>query len=247
MDEGKLRIAALQGVLQAAGAYKMRVDGVVGRGTRAAIKANPNVARKGAEVIGGDILQQLIDESTVDERKIIDTITQAAREFDMDPTSFVVKAKTESGFDPRISTPSGTYKGLFQMGKVAWDAADRAIVALGHKSVGAFESNWSDPVQNSRAAMGYAIALAAEVKRLGYNAPLSEAERYLVHQQGAYGLIRLKRAAAGRPLDPEDSAGMLRNMRTNPPQDGLGVTTDPAEFLSRWDDVISKRYADAVA
>jgi peptidoglycan hydrolase-like protein with peptidoglycan-binding domain len=247
MDEGKLRVAALQGVLQAAGTYRLRVDGIVGRGTRTAIKANPEVARLGADVIGGDILQQLIDESTVDERKMIDLITQAALEFDEDATPFVVKAKTESSFDPRVTTPSGTYKGLFQMSKTAWDVADRTILALGHSSIGSYSANWSDPLQNSRAAVGYSIALAAEVKNLGYKQPLSESERYIAHQQGAYGLVRLKKAAAGQQLAPKDSVDMTRNMRTNPPQDGLGVTVDPAEFLTRWDDVFTKRYAEAVA
>lgn len=245
MDDDKIRLSALQGVLQAAGSYRMRVDGVVGAGTVRAIKTQPEVARKAADVIGGDVLSDLISSVTEGGKRAIEAIKSAANEFRTDALKFVAKAKIESDLDPRATR--GSFKGLFQMGPSAWEDAQAVVSEQGLPPLGDYSSNWMDPLQNSRAAMAYQMALDDQVKRLGYQAPLSETDRYLAHQQGAYGLVRIRRAASGQKLSATDADAMLKAMRSNPPQDGQGVTVDPNEFLTRWDDVFAKRYADAVA
>lgn len=245
MDDSKLRIAALQGVLQSVNAYKGRVDGIVGPMTRKAIVADPEVAQKGADVIGGDVLADLVASASAGDRDVIEKIKLAASEFNEDAVRFIAKAKIESNFDP--NAVRGIFKGLFQMGPPAWEDASDIVDSMGLPPLGKYSENWSDALQNSRAAIAYQLALEAQVKSLGWRAPLSEAERYLAHQQGAYGLVRIKKAASGQTLRPNDASAMLKAMRSNVPQDGLGVTVDPREFLARWDSVFAERYANAVA
>jgi len=247
MDDDKLRIAALQGVLSAAGSYRHRVDGTIGSFTRRAIKSDPEIARRAVDVIGGDVLERLLLEATSDQRKIIEIIREVAEDFGLDPRPFLAKAKTESDFNPNSLSSSKEYKGLFQMGQLAWKDADKTLLASNQPGLGDYDLYWSDPIQNTRAAMAYGLAVEDGARALGWNQPLSEGDKYLAHQQGPYGFVRLQKAAQGQALSPKDSVAMLRAMRSNAPQDGLGVTVDPREFIARWNDVIDQRIASALA
>lgn len=247
MEDKQLRVAALQGVLSAARHYVGRVDGIIGNNTRRAIKANPELARAAVDVIGGDVLESLLQGASSNQRQIIEIIREVAEDFGVDAQPFLAKAKTESDFDPNTVSPSKVYKGLFQMGQPAWKDANDILLRRGLPGLGDFSIFWSDPVQNTRAAIAYGLSIGETLSNLGYQKQLGEGDKYLAHQQGPYGFLRLTKAADGVRLSAKDEAAMLVNMRSNVPQDGKGLTVDPREFLSRWNEVIEQRIASALA
>ena len=243
MQQDKVGIAMLQGALSAGGAYRTRVDGIVGSQTRNAILAQPELAKTAADVVGGEaaaLVEQVMAEKSkaVD---IADIIRRAADEFSVPVDSAFAKGITESALNPNAN--NGSFAGLYQMGPPAWQAARQWVQANGHQDIGDYNTNRYDALQNARAAMAYRWVLHDELQKLGVRGPISEADYYLAHQQGAYGLIRLKRAARGVMLDESDRVAMTKAMKSNPPQDGLGVTYDASQFLSRWADVFDDRTA----
>lgn len=242
--EDKLMLAAMQGMLQVNGAYSGRVDGVVGPMTIRAIKKSPEVAQKAADVTQNSAVMSAIEKALNSDKRVVDAIRAAATEMGRDPSAFLAKAQIESGMNPLAT--NGQFRGLFQLGAAAWNDAAKVIQSMGMSPLPSYDAGWSDPLQNSRAAMAYGVALTDQIRKLGWKGELSDSDMYLAHQQGAYGLVRLKLAAAGKRLDPSDASAMLRNMRSNAPQDGQGVTVDPREFLARWEDVYAQRYEGAV-
>lgn len=242
--EDKLMLAAMQGMLQVNGAYSGRVDGVIGPMTIQAIKKSPEVAQKAADVTQNEAVLSVIDMALNGDKRVVDAIRTAAAEMSVDPNAFLAKAQIESGMNPLAR--NGSFRGLFQLGPAAWGDANKVIRSMGMPALPSYETGWSDPLQNSRAAMAYGVALTDQIRKLGWKGELSDSDMYLAHQQGAYGLVRIKRAAAGKRLDPSDASAMLKNMRSNAPQDGQGVTVDPREFLSRWESVYTQRYNGAV-
>lgn len=235
-------VAVVQGLLQLSGHYNGRVDGLVGPATRAAVAQNPDI-EKVAETYGVTVSEIVKPVgSGVASDDVLSAIKQASIEFGLDYNVMLGKAKIESSLDPLATR--GSYRGLFQMGSPAWADAT-AVAAEKGIDIGEYRSSWQNPLQNSRAAAAYQIALSRQVTAAGWRAQLSEGQKYLAHQQGAGGLVRLLKAMSGQTLQPADASSMLKAMRSNPPPDKLGVTVDPKEFVTRWEDVVRKRYASA--
>jgi len=101
-----------------------------------------------------------------------DEIRQAAVLYGLDLPMMLSIAKVESNFNPRAST--GSYKGLFQLGAVAFEK-------YGEGSI------W-DARDNARAAAHMILVQGEEFRDALGHYP-NYAERYMVHQQGIEGAI----------------------------------------------------------
>jgi Transglycosylase SLT domain len=101
-----------------------------------------------------------------------DEIRQAAVLYGLDLPMMLSIAKVESNFNPRAST--GSYKGLFQLGAVAFEK-------YGEGSI------W-DARDNARAAAHMILVQGEEFRDALGHYP-NYAERYMIHQQGIEGAI----------------------------------------------------------
>ena len=101
-----------------------------------------------------------------------DEIRQAAVLYGLDLPMMLSIAKVESNFNPRAGT--GSYKGLFQLGAVAFEK-------YGEGSI------W-DARDNARAAAHMILVQGEEFRDALGHYP-NYAERYMVHQQGIEGAI----------------------------------------------------------
>ena len=101
-----------------------------------------------------------------------DEIRQAAVLYGLDLPMMLSIAKVESNFNPRART--GSYKGLFQLGAVAFEK-------YGEGSI------W-DARDNARAAAHMILVQGEEFREALGHYP-NYAERYMIHQQGIEGAI----------------------------------------------------------
>jgi len=165
---------------------------------------------------------------------VADAIRRAAAMHRVPTHVLATYAATESAFNHRAV--NGSSRGLMQMQEAAWRDASAF-----DKGLGDYANNWDDPSLNARAAAAYQKVLMKQLRAKGYDGPISPANLYLAHQQGAGGYAQLYKLAktGGKP-----SQKMIVAMTKNPPQDGLGVTTDPEEFLTRWLSVKDKKLSE---
>lgn len=234
---GKQQLAALQGILQMHGAYRGRIDGIIGPQTRRAVSQEPLVyaqAKKILPAIAG------IEEAPRPRgnESVRAQVERAARELNVPLDAAFAKMAIESGGNP--TAVNGSYRGLFQMGPSAWQDASDWLVRNGYNALPRFGDAVDNPYINARAAFAYRYALSDQLRSQGYTGELSDSELYLAHQQGAAGFMRIVRASRGARLESKDSLRMVTTMQSNPPQDGKGVTTDPSEFLTRWRNVFDR-------
>jgi hypothetical protein len=94
------------------------------------------------------------------------------------------RASGSSELDALSVSPSGDYRGLYQMGKSAWETASDRINNLPSYDVGVFDPEW-----NTYAAVAFNLAnvqsLQARPKLA--NLPITVATLYVMHNQGATG------------------------------------------------------------
>jgi len=133
-------------------------------------------------------------------------------------------AKIESNFNPKAV--NGSSRGLMQIQPAAWQTA-----ASIDPSIGSYDNVW-DTRKNAEAGAALMKANGRTLRKLGYTGELTPEVLYMAHQQGAAGFIELWRASEGLPS--MTSYVTVKAMSGNPPQDGLGVTTDKSVFLKRW-------------
>lgn len=238
-------IGALQGALKVTGHYTKGVDGIAGSETRKSVLRSPENAKRWADIIGGaaatfvDTALSARQPVAASQSEIVKIVHDAAKEFGVSPSSALAKAYIESGLRTGVVNNYG-YAGLFQMGDRAWTDARAYLARVGKEDVGSYDSNKLDARSNSRAAFAYRRALGEQLASYGVPAPHSDAVLYLAHQQGAKGFSRLVSAARnGTPAG--DNSSMVTAMKNNPPQDGKGVTYDPAAFIRRWELVFDER------
>lgn len=231
-----------QAILVGSGA-NIAIDGVWGKRSQSAFAASQgpvkDLAKLGAKTISPNVSWAELtgSQKTGPQMRIVQPspeiagyIKQAASEFGLDHAELLSLFAIESAFKPGAVSPSGTYKGIGQVGAGAWSEARQYILSRGLGDIGP-HSNWRDARSNVRAAAAYAKVLQRQLRAKGYKGPFTGAVMYLAHQQGAGGFNQLLNAANGSRRVP-DSA--VRRMAANPPQDGKGVTVDPSEFISRW-------------
>jgi hypothetical protein len=163
-------------------------------------------------------------------------INEAADEFDMSRAELTALVSIESGFNPKAT--NGSFKGLTQMGASAWASASAVVREMGGKPLGSYETEWSSPYASSRAGAAFARSNERAVRAEGYTGRWTADTMYLAHQQGARGLVEIHRASE---RSTSVSGARLTGMMGNPPQDGLGPTANPADFIRRWNAVTEAR------
>lgn len=90
------------------------------------------------------------------------------------------QGKDGTEYDCECLSPSRQYRGLFQVGALAWEDA-RAVVP----ELGSYEANWRDPYLNAIAAAAFARRNMGYAKQLyGYTRDLSDQALYALHNQG---------------------------------------------------------------
>lgn len=104
--------------------------------------------------------------------------------------------KTVSGKEYRVDSqsPGGSFFGLFQMGRPAWEDAQRV-----DSSIGSFESGWRDPQKNANAAAAYIrvnMGYARDIHK--YNGPFTDAVLYAMHNQGHTFISSARAGGMGR-------------------------------------------------
>ena len=156
---------------------------------------------------------------------VMDAMTKAGNQFNIPFSTMKGIAHIESKGDPNAKSKSGSYLGLYQMGK--------AEFAKHH--VAGTPNNIFDPLANAMAAASYMSYHSKEMQKRGI--PVNATTLYLAHQQGLGGVSSIYKAANGQGTL---SAGTMANMKNNPPQDERGATTNPNEFINRWSAVLSK-------
>lgn len=210
-------------------ALRLQVDELLSRyETSAAIERARRIERK-AE--GTQTLQFLGDTSDI--KRIV---TAVADELGLPRELMLGIAKIESNFNPRAS--NGSSRGLFQLQPAAWADAKAQLPSLPDYMDGVW-----DPRTNARAGGTYMKVVMRYLRKAGFDGEITPAVLYLAYQQGAGGFVDLWKASRNsnyklRYVTPE-------RMTKNPPQDGRGVTTNPAEFYSRWLAVAQKKVASA--
>jgi len=161
----------------------------------------------------------------------VDTaIQQAATKFNWPVNMLRGIAAIESGGRATAASPSGTYKGLFQMGPGEFKQFHVEGTA----------NDPLDPLANAMAAANYMASNAKYLESKGV--PVNAATIYLAHQQGAGGVSAIINAAKNGTPVPD---AIAKNMMNNPPQDGKGKTSDPSQFYNRWAAVIAAKTGDA--
>lgn len=125
---------------------------------------------------------------------IADIIAQAAQRYGYDPQAWQRIAGIESSMNPRATT--GHARGLFQFMPQTW-------AQYGH-------GNIYDPAANTDAAMRYARDNeAAFTKAIGR--PPTNGERYVMHQQGPGGAIKLLTHPDAMATDIVGAPAVLQN------------------------------------
>ena len=137
---------------------------------------------------------------------VMDAMTKAGNQFNIPFSTMKGIAHIESKGDPNAKSKSGSYLGLYQMGK--------AEFAKHH--VAGTPNNIFDPLANSMAAASYMSYHSKEMQKRGI--PVNATTLYLAHQQGLGGVSSIYKAANGQGTL---SAGTMANMKNNPPQDDI--------------------------
>jgi hypothetical protein len=168
-----------------------------------------------------------------DGNDVNDAINQAAAKYGFPQEMLHGMAMIESGKKPDAVSPSGDYKGLFQMGKSEFKQYSPVP-----------NGDVFNPLLNSMAAAGYMDYHRKQLQKR--NIPVTPASIYLSHQQGLGGFSEIYRAAQeGRPvgiLQTKDGPyDVAKAMLGNPPQDGKGKTANPVDFLNRWQAVLDNK------
>ena len=168
-----------------------------------------------------------------DGTNVDDAINQAAAKYGFPQEMMHGMAMIESGKKPDAVSPSGDYKGLFQMGN--YEFKKYSPIPNG---------DIFNPLLNSMAAAGYMDYHRKQLEKR--NIPVTPVSIYLSHQQGLGGFSEIYRAAQeGRPvgiLQTKDGPyDVAKAMLSNPPQDGRAKTTNPVDFLNRWQAVLDNK------
>lgn len=135
-----------------------------------------------------------------------------------------VVAEIESNFNNFVTNKFG-FRGLFQFGTSA------------AKSVGLPYDQMTDPYVATQAVLRYMKQNSRVITAATGTEPETY-QYYLAHQQGPGGFSAIWKAATGKS---SLSSGIANNMAHNPPQDGKGSTTNPAEFIRRWKAVFDSK------
>lgn len=242
-------------VILADGGADIRADGKWGGYTMAAYNAASPEAREAVNSLlgsAGTSATALFDARKVQKRTaavqlekaaanpaataLRPMIASVAQEAGISPDTLLAMAKIESNFNP--NAVNGSSRGLFQFQPPAWKDANTFLRgALPPYAEGVF-----NPLANARAAAAYIkINTRSLLARPAWVGPITPAVLYMAHQQGVGGLKELQQRAS----DPTRKARLVpdRALLGNPPQDGQGPTTDPAQFLKRWLAVVERKMA----
>lgn len=103
-------------------------------------------------------------------------------------------------FDTSRSSPNGLYKGLFQVGELAWEDATPVANSVG-VSLGSFSSGWRDPFKNAVAAAAFAVRNTGYARDKKYMAPLTNEVLYAMHNQGHTFISSARAGGKGRFFD----------------------------------------------
>lgn len=144
-----------------------------------------------------------------DKKQILEFISQAAEEFNIDIEFMLTMANIESNFNPLAKNPSGA-SGLYQ------------FLANTAKAYGLKDR--FNPKESARAAAKYARDNARYLSSHGY--PVTGDYLYLAHQQGMGGAVIILNAAKNNRELP---VAIRRNINAN---GGKGKT--PQQFFDYW-------------
>lgn len=146
---------------------------------------------------------------TYSKKQLLDFITAAAEEFNIDLEFMFTMANIESGFNHLAKNPSGA-SGLYQF-------------MLGTAKAYGLKDRF-DPKESARAAAKYARDNTRYLKSHGY--PVTGDYLYLAHQQGMGGAVIVLNAAKNGLELP---VAIRRNIDAN---GGKGKT--PQQFVTHW-------------
>lgn len=243
-------VRTAQVILSGVNGKRLSLDGIWGPASAAALLRAPAEAQQQVKAIVKELNPTVSLEPkapiAVDDLKVKVLIADLSHRFDVPPESMIAKAKTESGFVPTAN--NGNYFGLFALNGASWAEGAAMLFSKFGEEIGSFRDSWANPKENTMAAIGYRYELMRQLASHRYILQPDDTDLYLAHQQGAYGYTRLKKMADGLiSLTPalEDYRERVRNMRSNVPHDGLGVTIDPRAFVKRWKAITANRVVAA--
>lgn len=232
-------VKAMQWALRASGA-NVAVDGKYGPKTYKAYQGMNADVRSAIEglmaVLPQDYATAQSSNANAD-RSLVYDLRVIADVYDLNPDEFVAFARIESDLDPLAV--NGEFRGLFQISEEVWnDMSPLVRSKTGRVVKGYMQGGWQDPMDNAYIAAQYMLENEKSSRAYGYRGPWDATAMYMAHQQGAKGFAEIWMAAqTGSVL----TGSRLRNVLNNPPQDNLGATSNPREFVARWSDVIAAK------
>lgn len=179
---------------------------------------------KGAVASNVTATKHTSDPGTFTSEDVDKAIKLASDKYGIPVSALQAIAQIESNKRYWVTNKAG-YSGLYQMGRdeFAQFSPDPSGSPL-------------DPYLNAMAGANYMAFNAAGLKAAGI--PTTAENIYLAHQQGLGGISSIYAAAKG---EKALGASTIRNMKSNPPQDGAGATDDPRSFIDRWSAVMAKK------
>jgi len=126
----------------------------------------------------------------------------------------------ESDFDP--SNRTGSYIGLFQMGKESTE----------HAGFKYDPEKLKDPMYNAQAFVAYYNKVKPQLT--ANNIPITATTLYLLHQQGSQGLPDIWNLAVNGKLNGKRSYDLPKHLQANPPFKKQGGFFSANEFLQGW-------------
>jgi hypothetical protein len=206
-------VKAIQSILKLVN-KRLVVDGVFGKNSIAAFESAGSVVqstvRRIASVVGLDIdslLRREPEGDWITEAQALSISNAASRLAGIDESylRWMLMREPETRVENGIryyrtdsESPSGTYKGLFQMGRPGWTDASQIRVFR----IGSFDTNWNDPVQNARAAAGLVLKNIGYARQIhNYDGPFSAELIYAMHNQGHTFISSARKGGIGRYAD----------------------------------------------
>lgn len=204
---------------------KLVVDGWWGGHTERTYTAAPSAVQKAAEkaivdagyTLAGVRMANVGQKGTwITHDKAASLAERAARMAGIDPSitlfylNFEPAVRVINGqkeYNVEALSPNGLYRGLFQVGDLAWIDA-RAVFP----EIGSIE-NWRDPWLNALAAAGFAKRNIAYSRDKNYHGPFTPEIMYAMHNQGHTFISSARRGGMGLYADSQspDAKVILRS------------------------------------
>lgn len=202
---------AAQAVIRARLGRGLRVDGVWGPQSQAAFQRLDEASRSTVTDMLGEMGVSLSNGSRpppawISRSALEPIVRDVAKETSINPSYFwflldyePLKRFIGGEIHYDVTSVSSSYRGLAQMGLLAWtDASNELMARTGRDDLGSWESKWSDPRQSLRAAGWYAVANTKRLRQAGYSGVVTNDLLYAMHNQGPSFVESVRTGGKGR-------------------------------------------------